>query len=131
MRMQRGRMARRASALAATLAATSMVFPAWADAHGVKGRASLPVPAWLFAWTAAIVLVVSFVALSAMWSTPRLQDPAERRLCRWPRWLALPAGLVGLALFALVVYAGFEGARSQDENFDPTFIFIVFWVAVR
>jgi hypothetical protein len=130
MKLQRGRMARRASALAAALAVTSMTFPAWADAHGVKGRASLPVPAWLFAWTAAIVLVVSFVALSAMWSAPRLQDPAERRLCGWPRWLALPAGLAGLALFALVVYAGFEGARSQDANFDPTFIFIVFWVAV-
>ncbi|MFI4989445.1 MAG: hypothetical protein ACHQHO_00830 [Solirubrobacterales bacterium] len=29
------------------------------------------VPAWLFAWAAAIVLVASFVLLSAMWSRPR------------------------------------------------------------
>jgi hypothetical protein len=130
MQMLRCRVARRASVLAGALAATSMLFPACAGAHGVKGRASLPVPAWLFAWTAAIVLVVSFVALSAMWSTPRLQDAPERRLCRWPRSIALPAGAVGLVLFALVVYAGFDGARSPDQNFDPTFIFIVFWVAV-
>ncbi len=130
MQVQRGCVLRRANVLACALTATSMLFPAGADAHGVKGRASLPVPAWLFAWAAAIVLVVSFVALSALWSTPRLQDAPERRLCRWPRWLSLPAGIAGLALFALVVYAGLEGARSAQENFDPTFIFVVFWVAV-
>jgi hypothetical protein len=58
--------------------------PVSASAHGISGRASLPVPAWLFAWVAAIVLVVSFVLLSTMWSHPRLQGRHERRLCTWP-----------------------------------------------
>src|SRR5438309_11786568 len=80
-----------------------------ASAHGISGRASLPVPAWLFAWAAAAVLIVSFVLLSTMWSRPRLQAPHERIVCRWPAALTVPFGAIGLALFALVVYAGYEG----------------------
>jgi hypothetical protein len=88
------------------------------------------VPAWLFAWAAAIVLVISFVVLSTMWSSPRLQDGHERKVSRWPNALVIPAGAIGLALFALVVYAGYEGVPFYTANFDPTFIFVIFWVAV-
>jgi hypothetical protein len=88
------------------------------------------VPAWLFAWAASIVLVVSFVLLSALWSSPRLQDGRGRRIAAWPAILSAPAGAVGLALFALVIYAGYEGAPDYTSNIDPTFIFVVFWVGV-
>jgi hypothetical protein len=88
------------------------------------------VPAWLFAWVAAIVLIISFVLLSTMWSTPRLQGLHERRLCAWPQALSVPAGVVGLAMFALVIYAGYEGVPYYTSNFDPTFIFVIFWVAI-
>lgn len=121
---------RRATVLALSLLAGGALLPGAADAHGISGRASLPVPAWLFAWAAAIVLVVSFVVLSTIWSTPRLQGRHERRVCAWPPALSVPAGIVGLALFALVVYAGFEGVPFYTANFDPTFIFVIFWVAV-
>jgi hypothetical protein len=121
---------RRAIPLAAGLLASSAAWPVAADAHGVSGRASLPVPAWLFAWAAAIVLVVSFVLLSAMWSRPRLQELHERRVCAWPEPIVALAGLIGLALFALVIYAGYEGVATPNANFDPTFIFVIFWVAV-
>jgi hypothetical protein len=99
-------------------------------AHGISGLASLPVPAWLFAWAAAIVLVVSFVLLSTMWARPRLQGVHERLLCRWPAALSVPAGAIGLALFALVVYAGYDGVPYYTSNLDPTFIFVAFWVGV-
>jgi hypothetical protein len=122
--------ARRATLLSAGLLVSSATWPLAAEAHGVSGRASLPVPAWLFAWAAAIVLVVSFVLLSAMWSRPRLQRVSERRASAWPGWIGVPAGAIGLALFALVIYAGYEGVARPKANFDPTFIFIVFWVAV-
>ena len=37
-------------------------------AHGLLiGRQDLPIPAWLFAWGASLVLIVSFVALSVAW----------------------------------------------------------------
>src|SRR6185312_14477996 len=86
--------ARQVTLLTAGLLCSSAAWPLAAEAHGVSGRASLPVPAWLFAWAAAIVLVVSFVLLSAMWSRPRLQQVSERRVCAWPGWIAVPAGLI-------------------------------------
>jgi hypothetical protein len=122
--------ARRVTLLTAGFMVACGVWPLTASAHGISGRASLPVPAWLFAWAAAIVLVVSFVLLSTMWSRPRLQQVRERRLCAWPRLIGQLAGPIGLALFALVIYAGYEGVSSYTANFDPTFIFVLFWVGV-
>jgi hypothetical protein len=110
--------------------AAGALAPATASAHGISGKAALPVPAWVFAWVAAAVLVFSFALLSTMWATPRLQRVIERRVCAWPAWLGVPAGAIGLAVFALVVYAGYEGVPYYTANFDPTFIYVIFWVAV-
>jgi hypothetical protein len=120
----------RISRLAGALLAVGLAAPDLAAAHGVSGRAGLPVPAWLFAWAAALVLIVSFVLLSTLWPAARLQHGTVRRLCSWPAQLSAAAGATGLALFALVIWAGFDGAASATGNFDPTFIFIVFWVGV-
>ena len=65
--------------------------PASGNSLGIVGKADLPIPVWLFSWAAAIVLVVSFVALSALWMTPQLQEQRLRRLCKLPvvlEWLA-------------------------------------------
>src|SRR5579862_4567252 len=123
-------MSRRLRRLAVLAAAPVLAYPAVASAHGISGRASLPVPAWLFAWAAAAVLVVSFVLLSTLWPRPRLQELRERRVCSWPALLSAAAGAIGLALFALVVYAGYEGVPYYTKNLDPTFIFVIFWVGV-
>ena len=53
-------------------------------AHALVARKDLPVPAWLFAWAASIVLIVSFFALSVGWRTPRFERD---------RWRPLGAGL--------------------------------------
>jgi hypothetical protein len=120
----------RLAALTTVCLLAGALVPAGASAHGISGQASLPVPAWLFSWAAAIVLVISFVLLSTLWSSPRLQESREVRLCAWPTALGVPAGLIGLALFALVVYAGYEGVPYYTANFDPTFIYVTFWVGV-
>src|SRR5215207_1834791 len=44
-----------------------------ASAHGLVGKQDLPIPRWLFAWAATVVLVVSFVALAVLWRSPRLE----------------------------------------------------------
>jgi len=110
------------------LAVVALAFPASALAHGIVGRADLPIPVWLFSWAAAIVLVVSFVALSTMWTRPQLQDPHLRRLSAWPQALSWSASVIGVGLFALVLYSGFAGAQVTQANFSVTFIYVIFWV---
>jgi hypothetical protein len=121
---------RRLPLLLGGLLLVALVAPASAQAHGIVGRANLPIPVWLFSWAAAIVLVVSFVALSTLWQTPQLQHPRERRLWRIPRPVNWLCGAIGLFLMGLTVYAGFDGAQVQIANFSNTFIYVVFWVGV-
>src|SRR4051794_1952440 len=116
---------RRPGVLTAALCVADALSPAVAVAHGVRGHAGLPVPAWLFAWAAAIVLVVSFVALSVLWSTPRLQDAPARRLWRRPAWLSVPAGAVGLALFAPLLLGGLGGGGPAGAELGPPLTFLV------
>jgi hypothetical protein len=105
-------------------------------AHALAARKDLPIPAWLFAWGASIVLIVSFFALSAAWRTPRF----ERE-----RWRQLPAGLsrallgpplqvicgaIGVFLLGLSIYAGLRGTEAPDRNFAPTFLFVTAWLGI-
>lgn len=114
--------------LLAGLTLATLAVPAPADAHGIVGKADLPIPVWLFSWAAAIVLVVSFVALSTLWRSPQLQQERGRRLFAVPRIIDVAAGAIGVALFALVVYSGLDGAQETNANFSVTFIYVIFWV---
>jgi hypothetical protein len=105
-------------------------WPAAASAHGLVGRAYLPVPAWLFAWAAGAVLVVSFVALARMWSRPRLEHAPERRLFSVPRLLDPIAGALGLAAFIAIVVSGIGGSQIPTVNLAPTAVFVLFWVGL-
>jgi hypothetical protein len=122
---------RRLLALVLVAAGTALaVSPASALAHGLVGRQDLPIPKWLFGWAAAVVLVASFVGLAVLWPKPRLEAVRERHLCGLPRWLDPLAGAIGLAIFVLVVYAGFAGSQTTTNNLAPTAIFVLFWVAI-
>jgi hypothetical protein len=124
------RVRRKLPSLLGGLIVAALAIPASAQAHGIVGRANLPIPVWLFSWTAAIVLVVSFVALSTMWTTPRLQEQRRRTLLRLPTALEWLACLLGIGLFALVLYSGFAGAQVPMANFSVTFIYVIFWVGM-
>ncbi len=103
--------------------------PAPVLAHGISGKTDLPIPRWLFAWGAAVVLVISFVALATLWPRPRLEGAQGRVLLRVPALTEPICGAAGMALFAVVVYAGFAGEQiSATRNLDPVFIFVLFWV---
>jgi hypothetical protein len=105
--------------------------PASSFAHGLVGKQDLPIPKWLFAWAACIVLVISFVALATLWPTARLQEPRECTVLRVPRLLAPLAGAIGVALFVIVVYAGLAGEQSAAQaNLIVTVVFVVFWVGL-
>jgi predicted outer membrane lipoprotein len=117
------------TAAAAALAAVALLPPV-AGAHGLVGRADLPIPTWLFGWAAAIVLAASFAALAALWREPRLQEPRERRLVRIPRVVDALCGALGIAYFAVVVYAGFEGTGIATANIADTSVYVIFWVGL-
>jgi hypothetical protein len=105
-------------------------------AHGLVGRQDLPIPEWLFAWGASLVLIVSFVALSLAWRQPRFEtdtwragpEPLSRLLVN-PATEVL-AGALGVLLLAVVVWSGLEGTEAPDRNFALTFVFVTFWLGV-
>ncbi|HEX3562251.1 MAG TPA: fenitrothion hydrolase [Solirubrobacterales bacterium] len=103
-------------------------------AHALVARKDLPIPTWLFAWGASIVLVVSFFALSAAWRKPRFERerwrPVGAELSRV--LLSVPTqivcGAIGVFLLALSIYAGLHGTEAPDRNFALTFIFVTAWL---
>jgi hypothetical protein len=107
-----------------------LALPASASAHGLQLTTDLPIPQWLFAWAAAVVLVVSFVALATLWPRPKLEPLRERDWRRYPRWLDPLCGVVGVALFVLIVYAGLAGSQLPYSNIAPVWIYVVFWVGL-
>ena len=53
------------------------------ERHGLVGKQDLPIPRWLFAWGAAIVLVISFVGLAdAVAQAAAARTSRERRVLR-------------------------------------------------
>lgn len=121
----------RLTAAAAALAgAAAAALPDAALAHGLVGRQDLPIPRWLFAWGAAVVLVVSFVALAVLWPKPRLEQARERRILTVPTALEVLSGALGVAAFAVVVWAGLAGTQTATANLAPTVIYVIFWVGI-
>jgi hypothetical protein len=119
------------AAAGASALAAAAVAPATASAHGLVGKQDLPIPRVFFAWGAAIVLVLSFAGLAALWKRPRWDAGyRERRLLKLPRALEIPCGILGIALFGLGVYAGLDGTQEATSNLLPNLIYVYFWVGL-
>jgi hypothetical protein len=107
-----------------------------AHAGDLLGRSDLPIPEWLFGWAAAMVLVISFVALAVLWPEPKLQGnhwrPLPGPLGRVPasRAVEIVCGAIGVALLGVVVYTGLRGTQSPAANFAPTFVFVIFYLGL-
>ncbi len=108
--------------------------PALPFGHTLAARGDLPIPAWLFAWAASGVLIVSFFALSVAWREPRLEDERWRALTSpAARAVASAAaqalfGALGVALLGIAVYAGLRGTEAPDRNLILTFFFVTVWL---
>jgi hypothetical protein len=105
-------------------------------AHGIGGRQDLPIPFSYALIGAALALVVSFVALAALWREPRLggvrtgaalptavQRGFDAPVTRWA------LRLLGLAATAYVVVAATAG---PDLAINPTagVVYVLFWVGL-
>jgi hypothetical protein len=103
-------------------------------AHALASRQDLPVPAWLFAWAASIVLIASFFALSAGWREPKFEDEHRRPLGERlsDALLSLPVqalcGAIGISLLGFAIYAGLHGTEAPDRNFALTFFYVTAWL---
>jgi len=105
-------------------------------AHGLGGRVDLPVPRWLFVFGAGTALIVSFVLLSALWKTPRLESrpedpgrwsPLQRLLTsRTVEWVVRH---LALGLFLVVVGASFRRVGAT-QTIGPVVVFVWFWVGL-
>jgi hypothetical protein len=103
-------------------------------AHALVARQDLPIPAWLFAWGASIVLIASFFALSVAWRKPRFEQAHWRPLgaglsrALLSRPVQAFCGLAGVFLLGVAVYSGLRGTEAPDRNFALTFLFVTTWL---
>jgi hypothetical protein len=103
-------------------------------AHALVARKDLPIPAWLFAWGASIVLIISFFALSAAWRKPRFEDERWRPIGDGlsGALLSIPVqvlcGAIGVFFLGFSIYAGLKGTEAPDRNFALTFLFVTAWL---
>ncbi|TML06145.1 MAG: fenitrothion hydrolase, partial [Actinobacteria bacterium] len=54
----------------------------------------------------------------------------EKRVLRLPVQLEVLSGLIGIAIFGIVVYAGFAGVQTSTANLTPTVVYVLFWVGI-
>ena len=103
-------------------------------AHGVGGRTDLPVPTGLAVAAAAMAVLVSFLALGALWRTPQLKGGAAGRplpaaSARTARQPGLPrrAPGPGAARHAWSSRRRFLGPNETRFNIAPYVLYVSFW----
>jgi len=110
-----------------------------AAAHGFGQRYDLPLPLSLYVFGAAAAVVVSFIIVGMFVRGGASRSGFDRRFDLMPpgigRLILHPApGLVlkllGLAVFAVTVAAGFIGNQDPYRNLAPTMVWIIFWVGL-
>ncbi|MEV0755957.1 hypothetical protein [Streptosporangium sp. NPDC050280] len=106
-------------------------------AHGIGGRQDLPIPFEAALIGAILALLVSFVALGALWTEPRLGVDARRprplaslvqsvvSARAWP-WFWRVAGLVAAAYFCVGLLFG----PDRVENPTAGVFYVLFWVGL-
>lgn len=106
-------------------------------AHGIGGVRDLPVPESFFFTTAAIVLVVSFILLGALWRRPLLESHADGRLLPralsavvLSRALRIVLQTFSVALLGVTLATALFGTTIELLNFAPTFVYVIFWLGL-
>jgi hypothetical protein len=102
--------------------------------HALFGRQDLPIPEWLFAWAASLVLIISFFGLSVLWQASRFEEDHWRPA---PRWLSTALlnpvvqfafGALSVFLLGLIVWSGLKGTEAPDRNFSVTFAYVTVYL---
>ena len=117
--------------------ATFLATAAPAFAHGpLAGRRDLGVPLGLVVFGAAAALIISFIALSALWTEPRFENRAQPRAK--PSWLQsvltnrLLEWVIRIAMLVVFLVVAMASARraSPLETIGPIVVSAWFWVGL-
>jgi hypothetical protein len=125
---------RRAAVLVAAAAAAPLSAAAPAGAHGFGQRYDLPVPLSLYLAGAATAVALSFVVIALFARRlPAVAPPREPRLATrgtdWPA-ATFVGQVLAVALFVLVVVAGWFGNQNPLMNLAPTAVWVIWWVGL-
>jgi hypothetical protein len=107
--------------------------PLPALAHGFGQRFDLPLPLWMFMAGAGATVAVTFALLARQrHALPRQPGQATTVLARIPLAgaLAVAVQLLVLALYALVMCAGFFGVQNPFKNIAPAMVWAIWWVGM-
>lgn len=110
-------------------------------AHGIGVRSDLPLPFWLFVNSAVAALVISFLLLGFLWKRPLLSKAAagyglpgsflDSLGTHLAKTVAVVLRVVGLVLFAVVLYAALASPLGSGASIAPVAVFVVFWVGLQ
>lgn len=108
-----------------------LLCPTAVSAHGFGALYNLPVPLWLYNWTASAVLVVSFLMAAFLVTSPPATRPMSLNLTGssivgWLRKLMPILRLLGLFILLLCIVTGFWGNPDPMRNFNPVFFWVIF-----
>ena len=106
-------------------------------AHGIGGRADLPVPLSLALYASGLIVVVSFLALVVLWRRPRLRGTSAgrplpsfvQRLVDGPVLRGVLRAVV-LLLTLLVLAVALFGPPSANDNLAPYVLYVTLWVGL-
>lgn len=113
--------------------------PGRALAHGLGESQDLPLPSWLYLFAVSAVVLVSFVQITLLVGVGHALRPYPRfdllrygslRTVLTSRPLLLALRSLSVALFLLVVLSGLLGRQTPEQNFAPTFVWIIWWVGL-
>ncbi|MCP4330165.1 MAG: hypothetical protein GY791_17210 [Alphaproteobacteria bacterium] len=121
-----------------SLAGGLLLLPAAAAAHGFGARYDLPVPLSMYIWGAAATVGLSFVLAGFFLrrSVRSTAYPTYDLLRIAPLgWLAHPVVLeavraIAVALYLVIVVAGFGGDQNPFKNIAPTAVWVIWWVGL-
>ena len=117
---------------------TTALLSQTAHAHGFGERYDLPIPLTFFAVGGAAAVLLSFVFMGSIFKAGfRPQSYPRFNLFRYP-WIEdvlsgprlLPVKIFSVFLLALVILTGLLGSSRPEDNFSPTFVWVIWWVWV-
>jgi hypothetical protein len=128
--------ARAAAAAVSVAAAAALAAPTPASAHALVVRSDLPIPVWLFAWGASLVLIISFFVLGFAWHRTRFEGDDWHPVAPTLSALLLNRasrsvyGAIGVFLLGVSVWSGLDGTELPGLNFSITFLFVTAWLGL-